>query len=124
MRFIKRHKVLTTFLLILFIIFFGLIGGVFWVLNKDNVDIVSPDDVDPTADQVKIAEAEQKDKDVFNILLVGTDTRDPDADMGRYDSMMLVSFNKRHNIIFKKFFQRLFKSFFIGRAFKIKSVRK
>lgn len=97
MRFIKRHKVLTTFLLILFIIFFGLIGGVLWILNKDKVDIVSPEDVDPTADQVKIAEEEQKDKDVFNILLVGTDTRDPDADMGRSDSMMLVSFNKKQN---------------------------
>ena len=97
MRFIRRHKILTTFLLILFIIFFGLIGGVFWVLNKDKVDIVSPEDVDPTADQVKIAEEEQKDKDVFNILLVGTDTRDPDADMGRSDSMMLVSFNKKQN---------------------------
>lgn len=41
-----------------------------------------------------IAEKEQKDDDVVNVLLVGTDTRDPNSDMGRSDSMMLVSFNK------------------------------
>jgi len=97
MRFIRRHKILTSFLLILFIIFFGLIGAVLWTLNKDKVGIVSPDEVDPNADNVSIAEEEQKDKDVFNILLVGTDTRDPDSDMGRSDSMMLVSFNKKQN---------------------------
>lgn len=30
-----------------------------------------------------------------NVLLVGTDSRDPDADRGRSDSMMMVSFNKK-----------------------------
>lgn len=32
---------------------------------------------------------------VYNVLLVGTDSRDPDADRGRSDSMMMVSFNKK-----------------------------
>ena len=32
---------------------------------------------------------------MFNVLLIGTDSRDPDADMGRSDSMMLLSFNQR-----------------------------
>lgn len=43
----------------------------------------------------KIAKEKKKDKDVYNVLLVGTDSRDPDADRGRSDSMMMVSFNKK-----------------------------
>lgn len=43
----------------------------------------------------KIAKEKRKDKDVYNVLLVGTDSRDPDADRGRSDSMMMVSFNKK-----------------------------
>lgn len=97
MRFIRRHKIISAFLLILILTFVGLFVAIMWTLNKNKVDIVSPDEVDPNADEVKIAEEKQKDKDVFNILLVGTDTRDPDADMGRSDSMMLVSFNKKQN---------------------------
>ena len=34
---------------------------------------------------------------MFNVLLVGTDSRDSNSDMGRSDSMMLVSFNKSKN---------------------------
>lgn len=43
----------------------------------------------------QIAKEKKKDKDVYNVLLVGTDSRDPDADRGRSDSMMMVSFNKK-----------------------------
>ena len=61
------------------------------------VSIVPEDQVDPTAKSVKIAQEDPKDEDVFNVLLVGTDSRDPNSDMGRSDSMMLVSFNKSKN---------------------------
>lgn len=63
-------------------------------LTGGSVDIVDQDKVDPTADEVLIGRAVQKEDDVYNILLVGTDSRDPDSDMGRSDSMMLVSYNK------------------------------
>ena len=94
---IKKHKIATaiiSIILICVLIVAGVIGSIFWGLYKDSVDIVAPDDVDPTADQVQIAQEEQKDDDVINVLLVGTDSRDPDSDMGRSDSMMLVSFNR------------------------------
>ena len=61
---------------------------------KLSPEAVDPDDVDPTADEVQIAREDQKDQDVVNILLVGSDARDPDAELGRSDTMMLVSFNK------------------------------
>ena len=96
-KWIKKHKIATaiiSIILICVLIIAGVIGSIFWGLYKDSVDIVAPDDVDPTADQVQIAQEEQKDDDVINVLLVGTDSRDPDSDMGRSDSMMLVSFNR------------------------------
>ena len=96
-KWIKKHKIATaiiSIILICVLIIAGVIGSILWGLYKDSVGIVDPDDVDPTADQVQIAQEEQKDDDVINVLLVGTDSRDPDSDMGRSDSMMLVSFNR------------------------------
>lgn len=52
-------------------------------------------DLRKSYEKVKIAKEKRKDKDVYNVLLVGTDSRDPDADRGRSDSMMMVSFNKK-----------------------------
>lgn len=98
----KRKKlgflqIVIILVLILVLIIAWTVGGIFWKFYKDTVDIVPADEVDPKAESVKIAQEEQKSEDVFNIMLVGTDTRDPDADMGRSDSMMLVSYNKQEN---------------------------
>ncbi len=96
-KWMKKHKAASA-IIILFLICIltvaGLFGSIVWSLNHDSVGIVDPDDVDPTADEVQIAREDQKDQDVVNILLVGSDTRDPDAELGRSDTMMLVSFNK------------------------------
>lgn len=70
-------------------------GDFWWKFYGDSVGVVSADKVDPKAKKVKIAKEKRKDKDVYNVLLVGTDSRDPDADRGRSDSMMMVSFNKK-----------------------------
>lgn len=75
----------------------GIYGSIAWKYYQDVVSIVPEDQVDPTAKSVKIAQEDPKDEDVFNVLLVGTDSRDPNSDMGRSDSMMLVSFNKSKN---------------------------
>lgn len=96
----KKHKkrkialivVLAILLLIMGVLIFGL-----WRLQKDAVKVVNPEDVDPKAEKVAIAKEEQKVENVVNILLVGTDTRDPNAELGRSDSMLLVSYNKSDN---------------------------
>ena len=94
---IRKHKaasaVIALFLICILTVG-GVIGALVWGVYHNSIGIVDPDDVDPTADKVQIAREDQKDKDVVNVLLVGSDSRDPDAEMGRSDTMMLVSFNK------------------------------
>ncbi len=70
---------------------------VYMSLQKNKIAIVPEDEVDPTASEVNIAQQQQQEEDVFNVLLIGTDARDPDAENGRSDTMMLVSFNKYDN---------------------------
>lgn len=97
---IRKHKaasVVIGLFIVCIVTVGGVIGSIAWNLYHDNIGIVDADDVDPTADQVKIAREDQKDGDVINILLVGSDSRDPDAEMGRSDTMILVSYNKADN---------------------------
>ena len=93
-KFVKNHKFLSA-VIILLLIMFWVIGGIAFSIFKDIVGIVPADKVDNTAANVDIAQTDQKDKDVYNVLLVGTDSRDPNADIGRSDSMMLVSYNQK-----------------------------
>ena len=97
LKWMKKHKAASA-VIILFLVCIlsvtGLFGSVIWNLNHNSIGIVDPGDVDPTAEEVKIAREDQKDGDVVNVLLVGSDSRDPNAEMGRSDTMMLVSFNK------------------------------
>lgn len=98
--FLKKHKILKIFMIILVVLFLivcGLMASVVWTLHKDQVKTVKREEIDTTVPNVSIAEKEKRDDDVINILLVGTDTRDPDAEMGRSDSMMMVSYNRTEN---------------------------
>lgn len=100
MRFFRRNrkrKILGILLVAAILLNVGIYGSIAWKYYQDVVSIVPEDKVDPTAKSVKIAQEDPKDEDVFNVLLVGTDSRDPNSDMGRSDSMMLVSFNKSKN---------------------------
>ena len=100
MRFFKRNrtrKILGLLLGAAILLNVGIYGSIAWKYYQDVVSIVPEDQGDPTAKSVKIAQEDPKDEDVFNVLLVGTDSRDPNSDMGRSDSMMLVSFNKSKN---------------------------
>ena len=100
MRFFRRNrkrKILGLLLLAAILLNVGIYGSIAWKYYQDVVSIVPEDQVDPTAKSVKIAQEDPKDEDVFNVLLVGTDSRDPNSDTGRSDSMMLVSFNKSKN---------------------------
>lgn len=96
-KFIKKHKVFSTIVFVILGVFLFSVVSLLWTIQKKSVDIVAKEDVDPTAEKVQIAEKEQEDVGVFNVLLVGSDSRDPNGDMGRSDSMMLVSFNKAEN---------------------------
>ena len=100
MRFFRRNrkrKILGILLVAAILLNVGIYGSIAWKYYQDVVSIVPEDQVDPTAKSVKIAQEDPKDEDVFNVLLVGTDSRDPNSDMGRSDSMMLVTFNKSKN---------------------------
>ncbi len=57
---------------------------IWWKFYGDSVGVVLADKVDPKAKKVKIAKEKRKDKDVYNVLLVGTDSRDPDAGPGTF----------------------------------------
>lgn len=94
---IRRHKIISGILILLIICFLVMamtLGALLWNLNKDKVGVVDPDEVDPNADDVQIAREDQRDKDVVNVLLIGSDSRDPNAELGRSDTMILASFNK------------------------------
>lgn len=96
-RFVKKHKKLTIFLMSLIFIMLIVWASFLWTFFKGRVDVVPADQVDSTVSNVSIAQEEQKEEGVINVLLVGTDSRDPDTDMGRSDSMMLVSYNVNDN---------------------------
>ena len=97
---IRKHKA-ASFVIGLFLVCIlvvgGIVGSLAWNLYHDSIGVVDPEDVDPTADKVQIAREDPKDSDVINVLLVGSDSRDPNAEMGRSDTMILVSYNKAKN---------------------------
>ena len=97
---IRKHKA-ASFVIGLFLVCIlvvgGIVGSLVWNLYHDSIGVVDPEDVDPTADKVQIAREDPKDSDVINVLLVGSDSRDPNAEMGRSDTMILVSYNKTKN---------------------------
>ena len=98
MKFFRKHKkrkIAGIIILLIVLLIGGIYGSIWWKFYGDSVGVVSADKVDPKAKKVKIAKEKRKDKDVYNVLLVGTDSRDPDADRVRSDSMMMVSFNKK-----------------------------
>ena len=91
---LSKFKIVLIILAVIILAIVGLCIAIVWQITGGGVDVVDPSEVDPTAKEVKIAKEGQIDNDVYNVLLVGTDSRDPNSDMGRSDSMMLVSFNK------------------------------
>lgn len=55
----------------------------------------SPNAVSVFSKKYPIYSVEQKNKDIVNILVMGTDARDVTAERGRSDTMMIVSYNKK-----------------------------
>ena len=110
---IKRHKKLLVVVLILFILFAALFGFV-WnklcmlqyveldlepeapVIETEAQSAPEPEEINPHLEQNK----KWIDRDVMNILLIGTDERsDTFSDNARSDSMILASLNKKTNTV-------------------------
>ncbi|HPU63706.1 MAG TPA: LCP family protein, partial [Mobilitalea sp.] len=68
-------------------------------INVDNVSDSTDEDLNFLSEYEKIADIPvMKDKNVFNVLLIGSDSRDPD-DRGRSDAMMVLSVSKKNKEI-------------------------
>lgn len=99
-KFFGKNKGLKIFIIALILALLAILiiyGSIIWKFYSGIPDVVPADQVDSTAADVQIAQKDQKEDEVINILLVGTDTRDPNAEMGRSDTMMMLSYNKTQN---------------------------
>lgn len=96
----KKKKIIGIIISIIILFLAGLYGSIVWTLHKGMVDVVERNEVDEEellSEEVPIIKEEQKKPEVFNVLLVGSDSLDPDAEMGRSDTMMLLSYNAEEN---------------------------
>ena len=93
----KKKKRILIVVLFVVLALIGTYGSIVWKFYSGIAKVVPEEQVDPTAADVQIAEKEKKDAEVFNVLLIGTDSRDPEAEMGRSDTMMMLSYNKTEN---------------------------
>lgn len=90
----KRKRILLMSLAAALIIIVFIYGSIIWKIYSGVTKVVPADEVDSTAAEVQIAQKEQREEEVINVLLVGTDSRDPNAEVGRSDTMMMLSYNK------------------------------
>lgn len=103
MRFFKKNKkkkIILIVFLILLLMLIGVYGSIIWTIHEDMVDIMERDKVSEEVlrtENVPIIQEEQKNPEVFNVLLVGSDSLDPNAEKGRSDTMMLLSYNAEEN---------------------------
>ena len=96
----KKRKILAIIMILVLLFIIGLYASIIMTLREGTVKVVEEEELDEEtllSENVPIIKEEQLQKHVFNVLLVGTDSRDPNAEKGRSDTMMLVSFNQREN---------------------------
>jgi len=93
----KKKKIFLGCCLAVVLLIVGIYGSIIIKFYSGIAKVVPEDEVDSTAAEVQIAKKEMLQDEVINVLLVGVDTTDPDAEEGRSDTMMLVSFNKTQN---------------------------
>lgn len=95
-----NKKVKVTLIVILVIAILG--GSIFagsWIYIKNKLSktkyIELPND--PSQTGIDPSKFTNVSTDITNILLMGTDSRDPKSDPGRSDSMMILTVDKKHN---------------------------
>lgn len=92
----KKKVILGICLAVLFLIV-SIYGSIVIKFYSGIAKVVPEEEVDSTVSEVQIAQKEQIEDEVMNVLLVGVDAKDPNEEIGRSDTMMLVSFNKTQN---------------------------
>ena len=115
MEFIKKHKIISTIIFVLLFLISFAAGAVIMLtmaMKEGTAVTLEADEVTEEmlmSENVPIIKVEKEeefeagsgdlygDGNVFNVLLIGSDSRDPNSDRGRSDSMMMVSFNKEKN---------------------------
>lgn len=97
----KKWKIiLLAIFLILILSVIGIYISIIMTLQEGTVETVKKEEITEDtllSQNVPIIEEEQIQEHVFNVLLVGADSRNPNAEQGRSDSMMMVSFNQLEN---------------------------
>ena len=93
----KKRKILRRILITLLVLVLLLVGGVVFVFSGLEVKPLTTDmaalGIDPA-----IAE-KYKDSGVTNIALFGVDSRDYDSTAGRSDAIMILSVDRKHNLL-------------------------
>lgn len=103
MKFFEKHKkmkILGIIILLIFLFIVWLCASIIIKMTGGAVKIVDREDISEEellSDKVPIIREEQIEDSVFNVLLIGSDSRSPDEESGRSDSMMLVSLNVTKN---------------------------
>lgn len=103
MKFFEKHKIkkiLAIILVLILLFIIGLFVSIVVTLKEGTVEVVEKEEIDEEtllSEHVPIIKEEQIQDYVFNVLLIGTDSRDPNAEVGRSDTMMLVSYNQLEN---------------------------
>ena len=103
MKFFEKHKIkkiLAIILVLILLFIIGLFVSIVVTLKEGTVEVVEKEEIDEEtllSEHVPIIKEKQIQDYVFNVLLIGTDSRDPNAEVGRSDTMMLVSYNQLEN---------------------------
>lgn len=93
----SKKKVILIIFIILALCAAGTYMSILWNMNKGMDETVEDDfNEDDLASDDSIIKEEKK-PNVFHVLLVGADARDPNSESGRSDTMMLVSYNADEN---------------------------
>jgi len=96
----KKKKALNIFLMVLLIIalFVGSIFTGMYFFAKSKLNDIQVTEIPTTPDKLDISvDKVPKDPNIVNILLMGVDSRDPKADPGHSDAMMILTVDKTHN---------------------------
>jgi len=89
----KKKKIILAVIAGIILLIVGIYGSIFLKVFMGGAKVVPEEEVDMSASEVQIAEKEQKEDEVINILLVGVDASSS-SDSGRSDTMMMASYNK------------------------------
>ena len=93
----SKKKVILIIFIILALCAAGTYMSILWNMNKGMNETVEDDFNEDDLESDDSIIKEEKKPNVLHVLLVGADSRDPNSESGRSDTMMLVSYNADEN---------------------------